>query len=358
MLPDRERLWARKGRRLDLDRPCPYCAEPGRLVPACPHCWQLLDREAGRVEDRIIAVLGARQAGKSHFLAALLHQLLHQEVADDLWQVTIEPQMRRTAERELLQPLFRDLRELPVTQVSSNLEIRLVLTRAGDGRRVLLRFHDLSGEAMTDPARLAKVDFLRYASGVVLLADPLAFAPPARGRRKKWHHGEPNCLQILENYRRVLQTAPRRFGQEALPLLPEEKFLAVAVTKADLVLHRSHPFWQPPQDSAHLDRGFWRSRKLESEAASEWLRGQLDAPYALDDVTALFADVSFFFSSSFGYFHQPHTAVLRKPPSPLRVHEPIFALIDRFSAGGPGRPVAPSLPGRPAPAVVADDDVL
>lgn len=352
MDPGREKLWAGRGR-LGLDKPCPYCEETGRLVPACPNCWHVLDREIGRVEDRMIAVLGARQAGKSHFLAALLHLLLESKVGDGAWTVEIEPEMWKTAQRELLRPLFRELRELNTTVIGSQLEIRLVLTHREDGRRVLLRFHDLSGEAMADPARLARVDFLRYASGVILLADPLAFEP--RGRFKSSFHHEPTCLEILETYRGVLESAPRRAGQEELPLLPRQKFLAVAVTKADLVLHGQHGFWQPSEDSAHLARGFWAARQEESARAASWLRERLDDPATFDDTAGLFADVSYFFVSSYGYVHKPHTGALTKPPEPLRVHEPVFALLDRFAAEPrPGEAV----PGRREPAVVGEEDDL
>jgi hypothetical protein len=349
--PGREKLWAGRGR-LGLEKPCPYCEESGRLVPACPNCWQILDRETGRVEDRMIAVLGARQAGKSHFLAALLHLLLEQRVGDGAWTVEIEPEMRKTVRRELLRPLFHELRELSATVIGSQLEIRLVLTHREDGRRVLLRFHDLSGEAMADPARLARVEFLRYASGVILLADPLAFEP--RGKFKGSFHHEPTCLEILEIYRRVLDAAPRRAGQEELPLLPEQKFLAVTVTKADLMLHGQHSFWQPGEDSAHLARGFWAARREESAKAKAWLGERLDDPAAFDATAGLFADVSYFFVSSYGWVHKPHTTTLTKPPQPLRVHEPVFALLDRFAAEPrPGGTVAA---GARHPAVVGDDE--
>ncbi len=371
MLPDRERLWASKRRRLDLDRACPYCEQAGQMVPACPNCWHPLDPEVGQAEDRMIAILGARQAGKTHFLAALLHQLFEQRVGGDAWQIEIEPEMRRIAERELLRPLFRDLRELPATERGSQLSLRLVLSHRTDGRRVLLRFQDLSGERIADPASLAKVDFLRYASGVVLLADPLAFEAPSKGHRRAWYHDEPDCQAILENYRQVLDSAPRRRGHEELPLLPAQKFLAVAVTKADLFHSRNHRFWQPTDDGAYLAPGFWHARSAEDEEAGAWLRSRLRNPHAFEDTASLFADVSYFLVSNYGYAHKPH-ATLRKPPTPLRVHEPVFALLDRFESDGDGRPrtvrasrVPKATVGAPAPPprhrrpqVVSDEDVL
>lgn len=356
MLPDGEGLWAKKGRLLDLARPCPYCAQTETLIPACPSCWHPLDPEIGQVEDRMIAVLGARQAGKSHFLAALLHQLLRRQAGGEVWTVSIRDEPRLVVENHFLRPLFRDLEELPATPVGSPVALRLVLTHQDDGRRILLRFEDRAGETISDRKRLAAADFLRYAAGVVLLADPLAFEPPARGARRDWHHHEPTYLEILEGYRQVLRAAPRRQEDVALPLLPEQKYLAVVVTKADLVLHRNHAFWRPAENGAHLAPGYWHARRAESDTAATWLRRQLADPHDLAAATDLFADVSCFFASSYGYAHKPH-ATLRKPPQPLRVHEPLFALLDRFATGAveAGRPAVAAGQRR---RVVADDDVL
>lgn len=363
MLAAKEKgLWLQRGRCLELDAPCPYCSRRGRLTPACPHCRRPLDPEVGQVEDRMIAVLGAREAGKSHFLATLFHQLLEVEVGNEIWKVTLGSEERRTAERELLRPLFRELRELPATAPGPGTELRLVLTHQRDGRRVLLVFRDLAGEVMMRRDLLAQADFLRYAQGVVLLADPLAFEPPPRGRHRDWHHGEPECTAILESYRAVLESTPRLQGDEILPLTPERKFLAVAVTKADLVLHRDHPFWSPTNGHGHLDRGFWRARCRDSAEAESWLRQRLDDPRAFAAAVEAFADAAYFFISSFGYLHKPHTRSLRKPPVPLRVHEPLFALLDRFEdEEAPGaRPLSrpAARPHRSTRRAVADDDVL
>lgn len=359
--PDYEKLWDKKGRRLALDRACPYCDEEGTLEPACPSCWERLDPEIGHVEDRMVAILGARQAGKSHFLAALMHQLLRGNVGGDVWNVSMRDDAREMVERRFLRPFFRDQRELPATPIGSPAGFRVILTHQHDGRRVLLRFEDHAGEAMSDKARLAGTDFLRYAAGVVLLADPLAFEPTAKGRQRAWHHREPTCFEILDNYRQVLNSAPRKRDQVELPLLPEQKYLAVAVTKADLMLHRKHAFWVPSQNGAHLQSGYWSGRHEASDSAANWLRKKLDDPQAFDDAVGLFADASYFFVSSYGYTHKP-TATLSKPPTPLRVHEPLFALLDRFAMGedrdSESRSSAASTRQPRARQTVDDDDVL
>jgi Double-GTPase 2 len=360
MLPDRERgLWAQRGWRLALDAACPYCEQRGRLVPACPRCRNPLDPEIGEVEDRIIGVLGAKDSGKSHYLSTLLHLLLYREVGGDVWEVRMDREARQAAEERLLRPLFDELREIPFTERGPGVELRLVLTHRSDGRRVLLVFRDLSGEFMVDRGLLEEVDFLRYAEGVVLLADPQALG----GRVRKDAARAPRqvtCAEILDNYRAALDARPQRPGEEEVAVVPARKFLAVTITKADLVLRPKHGFWSP-NGSAHLAPGFWQARAAESRVARDWLHRKLGDPRSFAVAVGEFGDASYFFVSSYGYHHTPHSKTLRKPPKPLRVHEPIFALLDRF-ASADGEPRRRSHLPRARGSVTAprpeDEDVL
>ncbi|HEX2163437.1 MAG TPA: hypothetical protein VHM02_05770 [Thermoanaerobaculia bacterium] len=331
LVPRQEKgLWSTLRRRPDLDAPCPYCGESGRLVPACPFCRRELPRTDG-ADDRIIAVLGAKDAGKSHYLATLFHQFLKAGVGGEDWTVDTDDASRDEIERRYWRPLFEERRELPQSPLQPGPEMRLLLENRHDGRRVLLAFRDLSGETFHSPDRVERVDSLRYADGLVLLADPVAFDPKAPASPY------PDFLEVLDHYRAALD-APPRFGagdESLLPHLPAQKLLAVAVSKADLMLPKSHPFWRRETANGHLAAGYWQRREAESAATRDWLVGKLGERVLR--ATREFADVSWFFVSSFGYRHPPHSRELSRPPQPLRVHEPIFALLDRFAAGAPAR---------------------
>jgi hypothetical protein len=329
-------LWPLLGRRPDLDAVCPYCHETGRLVPACPLCRRELPRVEG-ADDRMIAVLGARDAGKSHYLAMLFHQFLKLGVGGDEWTVDADPESRREIEERFWRPLFEERRELPATPLEAGPEVRLVLENRHDGRRVLLAFRDLSGETFASVERVERAESLRYAHGVVLLADPVAFG--ARGRRGEARPASPHpdFLEVLDRYRLALDAQPR-YGERdeaLLPLLPEQKLLAVAVSKADLVLPRGHAFWNREEANGHLAAGYWQRRGAASDEARAWLVERLGD--RVERATADFADTSWFFVSSFGYKHEPHSQDLKRAPQPLRVHEPIFALLDRFAVAAPRR---------------------
>ena len=129
----------------------------------------------------MIAVIGASASGKSHFLATVVYQLLEKQVGKETWTVSLKDEDRRSFRTKLLDPLFEDLEVLPRTQAQVEGELCLPLENRHDGRRFLLVFRDLGGEIFLQPERLRKLNFLRYAQGVVLMADPLGFEPPPSG---------------------------------------------------------------------------------------------------------------------------------------------------------------------------------
>ncbi|HEX2254590.1 MAG TPA: hypothetical protein VHQ65_15075 [Thermoanaerobaculia bacterium] len=333
------------GPRLDLDQPCPYCERIGHLGSVCPHCRQPLGIEQG--EDQVIAVIGASASGKSHFLATVLHQLVDRRVGGDEWHVALEPAALRPLRERFLDPLFRHRELLRSTADQVDAELALPLENRRDGRRVLLVFRDLGGELFSQPERLRQVGFLRYAQGVVLMVDPVPFAPALRSGPPRPGERQPDALEILEVYRRVLETQERDPDHRALPLLPRQKFLALAVTKADLVLPGDHSFWSDNGGAPYLERGYWR-RQADDDSVRRWVTEHLSPRLA--EEAASFAGACWFFVSSLGFDPQPGQVRLEREPDPRRVHEPIFALLDRLTAdlAAPG-PSAPRADAEPQP---------
>jgi len=325
-------LWRRFRRRLDLEAPCPYCEVKSKLLPACPRCRGVLERDVGDVEGRVLAVIGAPAAGKSHFLAAVLHELIEDGGGGHVWKVELNEQDEELYRRDYLEPFFEDQEELAGTRAEVRPELRLMIQNERSGQQMLLVFRDLGGENFLDPERLKELSFLRYAQGVVLMADPLAYEPPEDAELPWRSNGRVPAAKILETYRRVLEEHDRYPEQEDLPLLPSQKALAVAVTKADLVLPDGHPFWSDEPSQAHLEPGYWSRRRDDDRDVRAWIRRNLDRTLAS---VPGFDDVGFFFVSSYGYRHEPQTD-LTQPPRPRRVHEPIFGLIDRLLSSTQG----------------------
>ena len=335
-------LWKglfKKKLHLDGTTPCPFCKEP-RLVKACPLCRHPLDPTTGEVDDHVIAVIGASDSGKSHYLAAVLYQFLEKNVGGDAWTVDFASEDdEEIYRRQFLEPLFVQRRELAATPAAEGPELRLVLRHQRTGQQALLAFRDLGGEIFADPVKLERTEFLRYAKGVVLVVDPQAFPLDTVSSIQPWQpNGRPTALDVLKTYRQVLDALGRPPELDAYPLLPDEKLLAVAVTKADLVLDAAHAFYRDQDAVDSLAPGFWRAREAYSDEVKNWLGGHIGG--ALERESRRFADASYFFVSSYGFRHEPRKKI-EETPRPLRVQEPILALLDRLATGG-GHSVGPA----------------
>ena len=55
---------------------CPHChgESPYRV---CPSCHSRLPVDFGKVDSRLIAMIGAKQSGKTVFMTVLIHELMH-----------------------------------------------------------------------------------------------------------------------------------------------------------------------------------------------------------------------------------------------------------------------------------------
>lgn len=254
-----------------------------------------------------------------------------------MWAVDLDWETRRHYKMSFVEPLFEARHELPTTPPAPGPELELPLVHAPSGERVLLVFRDLGGEVFQRRERLDEIGFLRYASGVVLMADPLAFPSPAASSDtvRAWSmHGYQNAVEVLGTYRQWLLDTLREASDRQLPFAPSDKALAVAIPKADLVLPDGHWFLDDNQKDRCDPRasGFWHCRQQESESTREWVASHLGSE--LVDLTADFGATGWFFLSNFGYPHPPHTPPAEKP-RPRRVEEPILALLDHLLAKQP-----------------------
>ncbi|GAA4256828.1 GTPase domain-containing protein [Azospirillum formosense] len=166
---------------------CPTCgtASQKRL---CPHCHQELPHTFGQYRNYIFAVIGAKGAGKSHYITSLLEHL-KQHVGPRL-NILIQPINDYTISRyndDFRKPLYDEHRTLDVTQSAvSNTKNRipLVFSAAFTGRSLLgrdvikkaltLAFFDTAGEDLKAEDTMSTVNRYIYRSdGIILLLDPL-----------------------------------------------------------------------------------------------------------------------------------------------------------------------------------------
>ena len=152
------------------------------LDKVCPKCEGRLPYTAGEQTDVIIGLVGAKFSGKSHFVATLLDRLegpVGKAFDASLMHIDDATVTRRT--REFQEPLCHGL-ELPVTDPDAppllyNFTVPVQGNR-GSYRHVTLVLCDTAGENFDKQDDVTeRTKFLSYASGLILLVDPLQTTP-------------------------------------------------------------------------------------------------------------------------------------------------------------------------------------
>jgi GTPase SAR1 family protein len=275
---------------------CPRCGRPtGRRV--CPECHNPLPAAYCDTTGRIVALVGAKNAGKSTYIAVLLHELMNRVGTElDASLVACDDRTIDRFKRDFARPLFDERRLLPTTASAATspreplvyLLTRTHTTRTGRDRNTALTLvlfdtagEDLRSRDVTD----LHLRYLEAADAIIFLADPHEL--PGGGTP------DSDPIDIIARVTEVVRgrRGTRRDGRLDVPA-------AVALTKIDAML--------PPaagQSALHRARGHPGVLDLDDrEAVHEQVRallherqaGQLDlylsqhyAHYALFGVSAL-----------------------------------------------------------------------
>ena len=300
--------------------------------PAQPETRHYLPFTAGTQESLVIGIIGAKFSGKSHYIAALIDRLEGQTGLDmhaGLFALTDETTDRY--QREFRDPLFGRKLELPVTVgTPPPLIYDLVLDGAlfdqQRHRAVTLALYDTAGENFDDPATVQKmVRYLRVASGVIFLIDPLQ-CPPVR-------EAVPASVPLpnLE-----LMAEPNEVLNRVLTELQDNKLLvasgpltipvAVVLTKCDVF--RDHGLidlnrqWNT--DKRHISSFDLQAHDDMNGMMGEYVQQWSTKAYAT--VTSRFPRHAFFGVSATGCASNRMT---RRYPfvSPWRVEDPLLWLL-------------------------------
>jgi hypothetical protein len=156
----------------------------------CGTCHFELTHDAGLVDERVIAIIGGRNTGKSHYIAGLVHRLEHEVGGNFGWGLRMVGDATRTRfERDFRGPLFRQKKVLQQTQTASVMHevktpmvFRLTFERGGRRAAINLSFFDTAGEDMKSlDAMSAETRYITRAAGLIFLLDPLQ-VPAVRER--------------------------------------------------------------------------------------------------------------------------------------------------------------------------------
>ncbi|WP_433771201.1 TRAFAC clade GTPase domain-containing protein [Bacillus wiedmannii] len=153
-------------------------------VRVCPTCHSKLPSTIGDYDDYIIAVIGAKQAGKSHYIAVLIDQIINS--IGNTYNCYLKPENDDTIERynrSFRDPLYKHKTTLDVTRSASNDDrvkqpLLFTLSFSGEGvlgtKVITLAFFDSAGEDLKKEEVMSKhTRYICNSAGIICLLDPL-----------------------------------------------------------------------------------------------------------------------------------------------------------------------------------------
>ncbi len=316
---------------------CAGCrGSTGRQV--CPVCHVQLPVRFARIRGRLIALVGAREVGKTVFMTVLVHELMNRvgsRLGASVGGSDDRTRQRFVADHEA--PLYERATLLQATRPTGLVREPLVFRfttrrRAPWGERsprhTLLSFFDTAGEDLTSQESVAAhLRYLDRADGIVLLVDPLRLAgvrdllapgtnlPPPAGPGEDPVHVLERVTEAL-----VLGRAPTRRWVD-VPL-------AVCVTKLDVLrehLDEGSPLRRPQPDAAHVGTADGQDVHAQvQQLLHRWGGGGLD-----DHVRTHYRRARYFGVSALGTDPGPERRV-RGGVRPYRVADPFLWLLGEF----------------------------
>jgi len=344
--PVREKVWRDKtpmGRLLPADgklhwRQC--CGECDEVTHKrlCPHCHMELPRTLGQYRNLIFAVIGAKEAGKSHYLAVLIEQI--RKVVGPDTGMLLTPLDDRTLQRyrnDFYNPIYRHRVVIEMTKsglVDQRVRMPMVysLTLTGDdlfGRSrirgvVTLVFFDTAGEDLNQEDTISTVNkYIYRADGIILLLDPLQL-PRVRDQLAA---GVPlpaentESADILERVTRLI-----RRGRELPQTRRISTPLALAFSKFDAVEELVDPQFQLLSEADHRG-GYDRDDFAAVDAEMRSLLERWDSRLLQHHLETAYETFGFFGLSALGC--NPHGDQRVPSVLPRRVEDPFLWLLHR-----------------------------
>jgi hypothetical protein len=322
------------GVRNPVEARCPGCFI-ATTTRACPHCHSAFPHGLDGLSNIVIAIIGAKETGKSHYIAVLIQQIYNLYNLFDWSLMAMDDETMRLYNDRFYRPLYMNRETIRVTMTAkSDLDVRkplLYSLSSVSGKRlktVTLAFFDTAGEDMDDEVAMRTINpYIYNASGIILLLDPLQIknlreqvdaSLDSRTNVNMPGLANTSVGDIINKTSNLIYTKRRISHTRTIPIP-----LAVVFSKIDMlkpVLGDDAPIYQP---SRH--RGFFNIREFENNDAfvRNWV-GEFDRRFIQG--TRYYRETAFFGASALG--GNPTTAGdLPFEPRPIRVEDPFLWLL-------------------------------
>ena len=324
--------------KVDTKVKIPKCEECGQplVTKVCPICGFELPMGIATTKNYHIAIIGAKESGKSNYIAILINQLKNDigKYFDCSLMACGDYTLNRY-KKDFYDPIFRGRVCVGATDAGDvePLIYTLLFQRQGKlfkkpvNDAINLTFFDTAGENLNSISSMHTHNrYLIHASGIILLLDPLQLPAVRRELEGKIRLPEENT-DVNMILQRVVEIIRVGSGQTDMTKKLEMP-IAIAFTKIDAVDSLLDPASCLKNDSTHIRRGafdrtdFNDSNEEMQSLVENWLGSELQ-----QNVSNSFNNFAFFGLSSLG----SNPDIDNKIPKfrPFRVADPFLWVLAR-----------------------------
>lgn len=316
---------------------CDQCKKETR-TRICPSCHFELPHDIGQIDQRIIAIIGGSNTGKSHYIAALITKLQHEVGANFSFGVSMLGD--GTRERwlsDFYRPLFENKTVLQPTlqsavdsRVKNPLIFRLTLGQHNTRRALNLSFFDTAGEDMTTlglDTLSIEARYICQADGIIVLLDPLQIESVRQRLSSSVNMPRPDPKAQPE----FITARLRELMERSLNIAPTKKVktpIAFTLSKIDALRPIMAPDSALLRQSEHFGTVDLDEIQSVSTEVDSYLQAWINPNFATT-INLNFNRYSYFGVSSLGSQPDAHnhlTAV-----NPRRVEDPFLWILYQLS---------------------------
>ncbi len=338
-----------RGHYMPMWENCPFC-ETKTSIRVCPNCHNELPEGIQDNEDMIIAIVGSRDTGKTHFISVLIDELqkricpnvfngVFNPMNDAIYKHYKENFYNKVYIQKQLQDLTATANQRGETAVRKPLIFEMMIPLDEKGKKVrkfTFVFYDTAGEDLKNEAIMKTVNrYICKAAGIIFLLDPLQIMELRNNMDDEEIKSSSSILaNEIEPQEMVLQRIANVIREER-GLKKTQKInvpTAVAFSKFD-VLKRFFPkgsiVLEPSSylREGQLDKSEWFTVSCEIEAMlKEWGAGSF-----AKNVEMIFEKYTYCTVSALG--QRPVLSktggakTLESVPRPHRVEDPFLWLL-------------------------------
>jgi hypothetical protein len=353
----RERKRATRLFRALREAECDVCKRKSQ-TRLCPRCHGKLVDYIGECENLIVGVIGAKEAGKSHYIAVLIHELTRRIGPLINWDLSpANDETIKRYRRDFHEPIFKRSEKLPASRRAAvdgsmrmpltynlrlmglpwwaklpsfldNLRTTGLLKWLGLNDKadsvladVVLSFFDTAGEDLNSEDTMRVDNKYIYSSrGLILLLDPLQLEPVRTRLRGRVPLPEVNTetSEIIARTANLIRAGRGiRRGKIHVPI-------ALAFSKCDALDSLFHP-GHVLRRAAWYDSSFDARQYAEVQSKAEELLVEWGAGFLIQQLRASFETYGLFFVSALGCSPEGNGRIPLL--NPRRVAEPLQWLL-------------------------------